>query len=108
MGNRVKTALLLGGISALFLIVGDVLGGAQGVVIGFLFAAASNLVSYWFSDKIVLRLYGAQEVGPDHRLSHVVSRLATQAGLPMPRVYIIPEASPNAFATGRNPQHAAV
>jgi heat shock protein HtpX len=108
MRNTVKTALLLGGISALFLLVGEVLGGAQGLLIGFLFAAASNLGSYWFSDKIVLRLYGAQEVGPDHRLSQVVSRLAMQAGLPMPRVYIIPEASPNAFATGRNPEHAAV
>ncbi|PWT80956.1 MAG: protease HtpX [Blastocatellia bacterium] len=99
---------MLGGISALFLIVGEVLGGAQGVVVGFLFAAISNFVSYWFSDKVVLRLYRAQEVGPDHRLSQIVSRLARQAGLPMPRVYIIPEASPNAFATGRNPEHAAV
>jgi heat shock protein HtpX len=108
MRNTVKTTLLLGGISALFLVVGEVLGGSQGVIIGFLFAAVSNLASYWFSDKIVLRLYGAHEVGPDHRLSQIVSRLATRAGLPMPRVYIIPQASPNAFATGRNPQHAAV
>src|SRR4029453_9719805 len=87
---------------------GEVLGGSQGVIIGFLFAAVSNLASYWFSDKIVLRLYGAHEVGPDHRLSQIVSRVATRAGVPMPRVYIIPQASPNAFATGRNPQHAAV
>jgi len=67
-----------------------------------------NFGSYWFSDKIVLRMYGAQEVGPDHRLYTIVGRLAQRAGLPMPRCYVIPEASPNAFATGRNPEHAAV
>jgi heat shock protein HtpX len=67
-----------------------------------------NFVSYWFSDKIVLKMYRAQEVGPEHRLSVIVRRLATQAGLPMPKVYIIPDPSPNAFATGRNPSHAAV
>jgi heat shock protein HtpX len=108
MANSVKTALLLGVMSALLLMIGEALGGGQGLVIGFLFAVATNLGSYWFSDKIVLRMYGAQEVGPDHRLSRLVSRLAQRAGLPMPRVYVIPEASPNAFATGRNPQHAAV
>src|SRR5258708_21144010 len=67
-----------------------------------------NFGSYWFSDKIVLRMYNAQEVGPGHRLYTIVERLARQAGLPMPRVYIIPDPSPNAFATGRNPEHAAV
>jgi heat shock protein HtpX len=108
MPNTVKTALLLGAMSALFLLLGDALGGAQGLMLGFLFAVGTNFVSYWFSDKIVLRMYGAQEVGSDHRLYHVVRRLADRAQLPMPRVYIIPEASPNAFATGRNPQHAAV
>ncbi len=108
MANTVKTALLLGVMSALFLLLGDLLGGSQGVVIGFIFAALTNFGSYWFSDKVVLRLYHAQEVGPDHRLAQVVARLAQRAGLPMPRVYIIPDASPNAFATGRNPQHAAV
>ncbi len=108
MPNSVKTALLLGVMSALLLMIGEALGGGQGLVIGFLFAVATNLGSYWFSDKIVLRMYGAQEVGPDHRLSRLVSGLAQRAGLPMPRVYVIPEASPNAFATGRNPQHAAV
>jgi heat shock protein HtpX len=100
--------LLLGALSGLFLLLGDVLGGAQGVMLGFVFAAVTNFVSYWFSDKIVLKLYRAQEVGPDHRLHQVVSRLASRAGLPMPRVYIIPQPSPNAFATGRNPSHAAV
>ena len=108
MANTVKTALLLGAMSALFLLLGDALGGAQGLVIGFLFAVVTNFASYWFSDKIVLRLYSAQEVGPDHRLYRVVERLASRAGLPMPRVYSIPQPSPNAFATGRNPQHAAV
>jgi heat shock protein HtpX len=78
------------------------------MVIGFLFAAATNFASYWFSDKIVLRMYSAKEVGPGHRLHDVVDRLAKRAGLPMPRTYVIPDASPNAFATGRNPQHAAV
>src|SRR5437762_10251791 len=108
MANTVKTALLLGVMSALFLLLGDMLGGAQGLLIGFVFAAVMNFGSYWFSDKVVLRLYSAQEVGPDHRLSRIVQQLATRAGLPMPRVYIIPQASPNAFATGRNPEHAAV
>ena len=108
MPNTLKTALLLGAMSALFLLLGDVLGGAQGLMFGFLLAVATNLGSYWFSDKIVLRLYSAQEVGADHRLSRIVSKLAARAGLPMPRVYIIPQPSPNAFATGRNPQHAAV
>src|SRR6476660_8753366 len=108
MPNSVKTVLLLGAMSALFLFLGDALGGAQGLMIGFLFAAVTNLGSYWFSDKIVLRMYNAQEVGPDHRLYRIVARLAARAGLPMPRVYLIPQPSPNAFATGRNPEHAAV
>jgi heat shock protein HtpX len=108
MPNTVKTALLLGAMSGLFLLLGDVLGGAQGLLLGFVVAAVMNFGSYWFSDKIVLKLYRAQEVGPDHRLYQVVSRLASRAGLPMPRVYIIPQPSPNAFATGRNPSHAAV
>src|SRR5690242_15412224 len=106
--NTIKTAALLGGLSALLLLIGEWLGGAQGLVIGFGFAVVTNFVSYWFSDKIVLRMYAAQEVGPDHRLYQVVSNLAKKAGLPQPRVYIIPQASPNAFATGRNPNHAAV
>ena len=108
MPNTVKTFLLLAAMSALFLFLGDALGGGQGLIIGFLFAALTNLGSYWFSDKIVLRMYSAQEVGPEHRLYHIVDRLAKRAGLPMPRVYIIPQPSPNAFATGRNPEHAAV
>ena len=108
MSNTVKTALLLGVMSALFLFLGEALGGAQGLVFGFVFAGLTNFVSYWFSDKIVLKMYGAQEVGPDHRLFRIVAGLARRAGLPQPRCYVIPQASPNAFATGRNPEHAAV
>jgi heat shock protein HtpX len=108
MSNVVKTTLLLGALSALFLFLGEALGGAQGLMLGFGFAVVSNFVSYWFSDKIVLAMYKAKEVGPDHRLSRMVATLAARAGLPMPRVYLIPDPSPNAFATGRNPEHAAV
>src|SRR5712691_6046474 len=108
MVNTVKTALLLGALSALLLFIGETLGGAQGMAVGFLFAAATNFGSYWFSDKIVLRMYRAQEVGPGHRLYDAVTRLARRADLPQPRVYVIPDPSPNAFATGRNPQYAAV
>jgi heat shock protein HtpX len=108
MPNAMKTALLLGAMSALLLFLGETLGGAQGLVIGFMFAVVSNFASYWFSDRIVLSMYRATQVGPESRLYGVVSRLAQRAGLPMPKVYVIPDASPNAFATGRNPQHAAV
>jgi heat shock protein HtpX len=108
MTNAVKTALLLGVLSALLMFIGELLGGAQGMMVGFLFALVTNFVSYWFSDKIVLRMYRAQEVGPGHRLYEMVGSLARRAGLPQPRTYVIPDPSPNAFATGRNPQHAAV
>jgi heat shock protein HtpX len=108
MSNVLKTAFLLGALSALLLVIGEMLGGAQGLVLGFMFALVTNFVSYWFSDKIVLKMYGAKEVGPDHLLYRIVSRLAARAGLPQPRCYVIPQASPNAFATGRNPTHAAV
>jgi heat shock protein HtpX len=108
MSNGLKTALLLGLLSGLLLMIGEYFGGPNGLVIAFVFAAVMNLGSYWFSDKIVLRMYRAQEVGAGHRLYGIVERLARQAGLPMPKVYIIPDSSPNAFATGRNPEHAAV
>src|SRR5262249_14025311 len=108
MSNTIKTALLLGALSALLLLIGQALGGAQGMSICFLIAVVTNFGSYWFSDKIVLRMYRATEVGPDHRLTQIVTRLAAKAGLPQPRCYVIPDPSPNAFATGRNPQHAAV
>lgn len=108
MGNTAKTALLLGALSGLLLVLGDLLGGSNGLMVAFVFAALMNFASYWFSDKIVLRMYGAQEVDERHPLYRIVARLSQQAGLPMPRVYVIPTASPNAFATGRSPQHAAV
>jgi len=108
MSNVVKTELLLGALSALLMLIGEMLGGGQGLIFGFFFAVAMNFGSYWFSDKIVLSMYSAREVGPENRLYQIVNRLAARAGLPMPRVYIIPQPSPNAFATGRNPQHAAV
>ncbi|HYT65192.1 MAG TPA: zinc metalloprotease HtpX [Vicinamibacterales bacterium] len=108
MPNGLKTALLLGALSGLLLVIGQLLGGANGMLIGFIFAVVMNLGSYWFSDKIVLRMYRAQEVGAGHRLYGMVERLSRQAQLPMPKVYVIPDASPNAFATGRNPSHAAV
>jgi heat shock protein HtpX len=108
MPNGLKTAALLGLMSGLLLVIGQLLGGANGMLIAFIFAVVFNFGSYWFSDKIVLRMYNAQVVGPGHRLHSSVERLSRQAGLPMPKVYIIPDSSPNAFATGRNPSHAAV
>jgi heat shock protein HtpX len=108
MANGLKTAFLLGTLSALLLGLGEMLGGAGGLATAFVFAALMNMGSYWFSDKIVLRMYKAAEVGPDHQLYKIVERLTARANLPMPKVYVIPDASPNAFATGRNPAHAAV
>jgi len=108
MASGIKTAVLLGGLSALFLLVGGLVGGQGGMVIAFIVAVVVNVGSYWFSDKLVLRMYRATEVGPDHLLYRVTARLAQRAGLPMPKVYTIPDDSPNAFATGRDPQHAAV
>lgn len=108
MANGVKTVLLLGALSGLLLVIGELMGGANGLMIAFVLAAVMNMASYWFSDKIVLRMYHAQEVAPGHPLHSLVARLAQRAGLPMPKVYVIPDSSPNAFATGRNPSHAAV
>ena len=108
MGNAVKTTVLLAALSGLLLFIGDMMGGRSGLVIALGFAVVMNIGSYWFSDKIVLAMYRAQPVGPDHPLHQIVQRLSQRAGLPMPKVYIIPDASPNAFATGRNPDHAAV
>jgi heat shock protein HtpX len=108
MSNTIKTTLLLAGLSGLLLAIGDALGGAQGMLLALVFAGVTNFVSYWYSDRIVLAMYRAEAVGPGHPLHTVVARLASRAGLPMPRVYVIPDMSPNAFATGRNPEHAAV
>src|SRR5688500_16588903 len=108
MANGVKTVVLLGALSGILLVIGELAGGAQGLMFAFAFAVVMNIGSYWFSDKIVLRMYQAKEVGPEHPLYQSVARLAQRGGLPMPKVYIIPDSSPNAFATGRNPSHAAV
>jgi heat shock protein HtpX len=108
MNNTLKTTLLLGLLSGLLLVIGELAGGQAGLMLAFILAAVMNFGSYWFSDKIVLRMYNAQEVGPGHPLYETVERLAARAGLPMPKVYVIPDMSPNAFATGRNPEHAAV
>lgn len=108
MGSTLKTTALLGLLSGLFLLIGQALGGQQGLLLAFVMAGVMNFGSYWFSDKIVLRMYRAKEVGPEHPLHQMTADLARRAQLPMPRVYVIPDASPNAFATGRNPQHAAV
>ncbi len=108
--NYVKTAMLLALLTAIFVALGAAVGGQSGMVIAFIFALAMNAFSYWNSDKLVLRMYGAQEV--DERsapeLYGVVRELAQNAGLPMPRVYVMENPQPNAFATGRNPEHAAV
>src|SRR6188508_3382791 len=105
-----KTAILLAGLTGLFMGVGYLIGGASGAMIALVVAAAMNLFAYWNSDRMVLSMYGAHEVdrnsAPD--LVHLVAELAGRAGLPMPRVFVIDEAQPNAFATGRNPQNAAV
>ncbi len=97
-------------LTVLFVWVGWSVGGKQGAVIAFAIAALMNFGAYWFSDKLVLRRYRAHEVHPEDnsRLYQIVSSLATKANLPMPKVFIVPEANPNAFATGRNPKHAAV
>ena len=94
MGNSVKTVLLLGALSGLLLVIGELLGGANGLMMAFVFAVLMNAGSYWFSDKIVLRMYHAQQVGPEHPLYQKTARLAQRAGLPMPRVYVIPDSPP--------------
>ncbi|MGH7822792.1 MAG: zinc metalloprotease HtpX [Candidatus Binatia bacterium] len=110
MSNLLKTTLLLGALTGLLLLFGELLGGTAGVQIAFLLAVVMNFGAYWFSDKIVLRAYGAQPIeereAPD--LYSIVRTLAQRAGMPMPRIYLIPSEGPNAFATGRNPEHAVV
>ena len=112
VGNWLKTSILMAAIVALFGTVGVAMGGASGMLIALLFAAGMNIYAYWFSDKAVLKMYGAQEVTPDTAefsgYYNIVKELAQNAELPMPKVYVINEQQPNAFATGRNPEHAAV
>lgn len=108
--NRMKSLLLLAGLTALVLFLGQAIGGQTGLIIAIVLAGGMNFVSYWWSDKIVLRSYNAQEVTEAEapELYGIVRELVQRANLPMPRVYIIPEETPNAFATGRNPENAAV
>jgi len=110
MFNWVKTAMLMAAITALFIVIGGLIGGHRGMVLALFFALAMNFFSYWYSDKMVLRMYNAQEVDETTapQFYRMVRDLATRAQLPMPRVYLINEDAPNAFATGRNPEHAAV
>ena len=110
MFNWVKTAMLMAAIMALFGVVGGMIGGQSGMLLALVFGGAMNVFSYWFSDKMVLKMYNAQEVDETSapQFYGMVRELAQRAGLPMPRVYLINEDQPNAFATGRNPEHAAV
>lgn len=110
MFNWVKTFMLMAAITALFIVIGGMIGGRNGMMFALLMALGMNFFSYWFSDKMVLRMYNAQEVdaGSAPQFYGMVQELAQRAGLPMPRVYLINEDAPNAFATGRNPEHAAV
>lgn len=111
-GNWVKTSILMAAITALFMAVGGALGGSGGMLIALVFAGAMNVYAYWFSDKAVLKMYGAVEITPDNTQFRnyytMVKELAQKAALPMPKVYVINESQPNAFATGRNPENAAV
>ena len=108
--NTLRTGILLGALTGLLMLIGGYFGGKQGIVIAFIFAMVMNFGSYWFSDKIVLSMYRAREVseGEAPELYSIVKNLALRAGLPMPRVYIVPGDTPNAFATGRNERHAVV
>ena len=108
--NTLRTTILLAVLTALLVWIGDMLGGRQGAIIALLLAGGMNFFSYWFSDKIVIKMYGGQEVSAqdDPELYGLVQDLTQRAGLPMPKVYVLPQDTPNAFATGRNPEHAAV
>lgn len=110
MGNQIRTTVLLTLMTVFVLFVGQMLGGRQGMFIALILAAGMNFFSYWYSDKIVLRMYNAKEASPHAapEVYGIVKELVQRAGLPMPKVYVIPQESPNAFATGRNPDHAVV
>ncbi len=110
MANRAKTLLLLTLLTGLLLFIGEALGGRSGLVMALFFAFIMNFISYWFSDSIVLKMYGAREVTPAEmpELHGIIDELVQSAGLPKPKVCVVPEQAPNAFATGRNPEHSAV
>jgi heat shock protein HtpX len=108
--NTLRTGLLMAAMTGIFLAIGYLIGGETGMVIAFVFAAGSNLLAYWNSDKMLLSMCGAKQVDAQTapELVHLVEQLSSKADLPMPKVYIVDEAQPNAFATGRNPEHAAL
>ncbi len=110
MANQLKTTVLLAALTVLIMLVGRMFGGNQGMMIAFIFAMLMNFGSYWFSDKIVLTMYRAKELTPGEapEIHQMVAELAQRGGVPKPRVYLIPSETPNAFATGRNPEHAVV
>ena len=110
MSNTLKTTLLLGLLTGLIMVIGQFFGGSQGMMVAFLFAGVMNFAAYWFSDKMVLRMYSAQPVDEAQapELYRIVRNLVERNQIPMPKIYIIPTDAPNAFATGRNPEHAAV
>jgi heat shock protein HtpX len=110
MKNIIKTYLFLGALTSLLLVIGNMLAGSAGILFALVFSLVMNIGAYWFSDKIVLSMYGAKEISAGHptKLYEMVAQLARRAGIPMPRVYVIDSNQPNAFATGRNPQHSAV
>ncbi len=110
MTSQLKTLLLMAGLSAVLIVMGSALGGRQGIVIALVFAVIMNIGSYWFSDKIVLSMYRAQELAPEDApmVHQIVEELARRAGVPKPRLFIVPQEAPNAFATGRDPEHGVI
>ncbi len=110
MTSQLKTLLLMAGLSAVLIVMGSALGGRQGIIIALVFAVIMNIGSYWFSDKIVLSMYRAQELAPEDApmVHQIVEELARRAGVPKPRLFIVPQEAPNAFATGRDPEHGVI
>ena len=110
MTSQLKTLLLMAGLSAVLIVMGSALGGRQGIVIALVLAVIMNIGSFWFSDKIVLSMYRAQELSPEDApmVHQIVEELAGRAGVPKPRLFIVPQEAPNAFATGRDPEHGVI
>ena len=110
MTSQLKTLLLMAGLSAVLIVMGSALGGRQGIIIALVFAVIMNIGSFWFSDKIVLSMYRAQELAPEDApmVHQMVEELAQRAGVPKPRLFIVPQEAPNAFATGRDPEHGVI
>ena len=106
--NNMKTFILLAALTALLLVIGSLLGGRTGLLIALVFTVIMNFGAYWYSDQLVLRMYNAQPLDPSHPVYSIVAQLAAKAQIPMPKVYAIDNPTPNAFATGRNPEHASI